>query len=377
MLKYDNGLELDVTIGGVQLPDNEFSFHHLSLISDTRFFLPMMFLQFADQGDILRKAGVTLFDAVPIIISLGTGDQKINYEFRLHRPEQVTSGNLTIYKMSAYLDAPLYLAESMNKGYLGTSSEVITQIGERSGLTVEAEPTTDNQRWWQGNRRNADFVRYLAQHGYKSDESLMVTGVRFDKALRYMDINGIEPRDMWLSYTKMDSNVVTLVDHRFNDPMGGNNLIRGYRSRTIDQKVDSPDTNYNDSSVNPRASTVSMNTDLQSQLQRGKVEFSPLYGPDTVHDNWAKARHQNLRGRYLNNTTCAALTTNQSNLDLFDSVKLDSSLSVRDNSMDDGQNSSREGQYIVAGKEIMLVGRNYGERIKLIRAGMNGGDATK
>ncbi len=372
MLKYDNGLELDVTIGGVQLPDNEFSFHHLSLVSDTRYFLPMMFMQFADQGDILRKAGVTLFDAVPIVISLGTGDQKRNYEFRLHRPEQVTSGNLTIYKMSGYLDAPKYLAESQNIGYTGTSSEIISQIGERSGLTPQVEDTTDNQRWWQANRRNAEFVRYMAQHGYKSDDSLMCTGVRFDRSLRYMDLNAIEPRDMWLSYTKMDQNVVTIVDHRFNDPMGGNNLIRGYRSRTVDQKVNTPDTNYNDTTINPRASTVSMNLDLQSQIQRGKVEFSPLYAPGQVHDNWAKARHQNLRGRYLNNSICVALTTNQSNLDLFDSVKIDSSLSIRDNTIGDGQNNSREGQYIVAGKEIMLVGRNYGEKIKLMRGGMNG-----
>lgn len=374
MLKYDNGLELDVTIGGVQLPDNEFAFHRLSLVSDCKFFVPMMTLAFADPKDVLRKAGVTLYDAIPIVISLGgNGAEKRNYEFRMFRYQQQHGGNVQQYKLNGYLDAPLYLGGSDTKGYKGTTSEVISQVASKCGLLAEVDSTTDSQQWWQANKRNSEFVRYLAQHGFKTEDSHMSVGLRLDKTLRYLDVNAIEDsNDVWLSYTKNASNVARLVDHAFSDPMGGNNFIRGYRSRMVDQKVDTPDTNYNDSTLNPRATTVGMNLDIQSQIDRGKVEFSPLYSPEQVHENWAKARHQNLRSQYLNNTTCKAFTPNQTGLDLFDSVKLDSSLAAKDNTDSDGAEDSRAGQYIVSGKSIILVGKNYGESLSLVRGGLNG-----
>lgn len=371
MLRYDNGLELDVNIGGVELPDNVFSFGHLHLVSGAQFHLPMFELSFADESDVLRKSGVSLYDGTDVAITLGVSSSaKENYNFRLFTAKQQPVGNIVKYQINGYLDSPLFMGVSTTKAHRGTTAEVIQSIAEECGLTANVATTTDNQVWRQANMKNCDFVRYLALHGYVSEEALMGVAVRLDKELRYLDLNALEPSDRWMSYTNTDSNTIEIVDHQFLDLTAGRNFIRGYRASMVDQKVEESVV-HKDTQINPRASRIGVNQDVQAQIERSRVEFSPSYSEGDVHDNWARARHQNLRGYALNSSTARALTTNQSGVDVFDSINIDSSFAARDGSDAAGGQNSREGQYIVTGKTIMLHGRNYAERINLIRGGIN------
>lgn len=378
MLKVQNGVNIDLSIGGVDLPSNDsFSFNWLQLTTDVRYFLPMMAMQFADQDNLLKKYGIELLDSIPLTLSVGaTPDAKQTYNFRLFHPKQITMGNLTVYTLYGILDAPKYLAESNTTVYSNqSSSQVIQTIAQNCGLKPTVTQTSDTQTWRQGNKRNCDMVRHCALRGYASDEALLALGVRMDGTLYYLDVNQIQPSSVYVTYANQSqsgSSTIQIVDHKFDDPMGQANMQRGWNSTYVDQNNQDPNNPMvNGTQIKPNADSVAINQAVSQQMNAGKVEHSPIYAPDMVHENWSKARHQNIRGRVVQNMSCSIFTPFQTAVDLFDPLNIDSSFAPKNGDPTNGAQNGREGQYIVASKSVIIQGLNYGEKIRLVRAGIN------
>lgn len=378
MLKLKDGVNIDLSIGGVDLPSNDsFSFNYLQIISDIRLFVPMMVIRFSDQDSLLRRYGIELLDAIPLTLSVGASPQTVKqYNFRLFRPKQETIQNLTTYTLYALLDAPKYLAESQTTIYQNqSSSQVVQQIAQNCGLQIQSIDTADVQTWRQGNKRNCEMVRYCAAHGYLSDDALLSVGVRMDGTMYYLDVNQIQPSSVYLTYSgqqRSDGSTIQIVDHKFDDQMGRSNIVRGWNSTLVEQLVTQDNQSLvNNTQIKPNADSVALNQALGQQMLQGRVDHTPIITQGAVHDNWSKARHQNTRGNLVQNMSGQVFTPQQTAVDLFDPVNIDSSFAPKTYDPAQGGQNGREGQYIVAGKSIVINSLNYGEKIRLVRAGVN------
>lgn len=367
MLKYTDGLQLDVTLDNKKLPDNQLAFDKLIIVSDTRFFLPMMILKFADQFDVMSQLGIQFYDGMPIKITIanGSGNAMVPaYEFRMYAPKITKKSTTRNYSISGIMDVPKYLGSAQPRAFTDTTSNVVKSIAEECGLEYDGTETSDSQTWHQANKTNSEFVQYLRKQGYAGDDSLMSVGVTPDKVLHYLDLNAIEDSEITLGYG--DQSTVPIVDHRIIDKYG-QHYVNGFGSKQINQQDDSEQT---DTNINPRASQPAINTTLRDEIGNIKINFTPIFHEDDVHTNWAQTTHQNDRGHALNTSVVDVLTQSMTDLTLFKSVQFDPATAHKVTAEEEEMNT-RRGKYVVTGHQIYVVGQYYAEKFRLTRAGVN------
>lgn len=370
MLHVTGSVHLDVNFDGYKTEPGMYDFQRLLLTSDVIGFLPLFELSFADPSGQFKKMA-TIKDGMPISINVGqTLETQNEYKFRLFRNTETTIGQHRLYRMTGYLDVPSYMTASSTKSYKDTSSNVIKQIVEASGFTeTDIDSTADSQVWYQANKRNMMFVKYLCERGYIDEGSAMVRGVRFNKKFFYKDFNRIAGDGPTFAYNPADGEA-QIVDHHVLDSSGAPNMYRGYGDKTLQQDMmEETPKEHKDIKVEPRADQVGVNTDIKGMTENGRVDITPPHFKDMAHENYFKAKHQNVRAGFLNSAQVWVLCPMQVDaVDLFMPAKL--RLANVDQS-EDASETIRDGQYVVVGKDIIVEGINYGERFKLARAGNN------
>lgn len=369
MYHIKGGLSLDVTLGSYAIPDKMVSLVRLLITSDLTGLLPLVEIILVDNQGVLKK-NVKFEDGMPIQVSVGrTNEKKKTYNFRRFNSKEQPISNHRAYKLTGYLDFPLYLSGSANGHFKATTSNAIQQIAQKCALDFEGDSTADTQAWFQQNMKYGEFVKYLAKHSYVDQDSLMVPCVTLDHKLLYKDFNKIGDGKASFAYAPSGSSDILIADHAPVDTSGSSNLSRGYKDTLYAQNLSAEETEkYTESSVKPRATGGSVNAGVQSQLDKSRVDISPAYHPDQVHDNYFKARHQNTRGGLLNSVIVDVLSLMQT-----DGLTLLSPCNLRLQNTNTPQPNEEihDGSYIVGGKNIIVMGTQYAERYRLVRGGKN------
>lgn len=370
MQHVTGSVHLDVDFEGYKTEAGMYDFRRLLITSDVIGFLPLFELVFADPTGQFKKM-TTIKDGMSIKISVGqTIEKQQEYSFRLFRNVESTMGQHRMYRMTGYLDVPAYMTSSSTTSYRDTTSNVIKKVVEASGFTdLDIDTTADNQVWYQANKRNMMFVKYLCEHGYIDEGSAMVRAVRMTKKFLYKDFNRITGDGPTFAYNPTEGEA-QIVDHHVMDSSGAPNMYRGYGDKMLQQDMMQPTPKeHKDIKIEPRADQVGVNKDIKDLTKSGRVDITPPHFKDMAHDNYFKAKHQNVRAGFLNSAMVAVLCPMQvTTVDLLMPVKL------RLANIDQTGNTSetvRDGSYVIAGKDIVVEGINYGERFKLARAGNN------
>jgi len=369
MYHISNRLHVDVTIEGVKIEGQDIEFVSLVIHSNYRMLLPIMQLRFKDQFGSARR--LTAFeDGSLITIKVGnTKDRMVTYDFRLFSAKEEPHGANNLYSISGYLDLPKFFIASSTRSANASTSELITTIANECDITeLDVESTTDKQMWYQANKRNAEFTKYLASRGRVDDTSVMATCVRNDKKLIYRDINKPGKEQAIFTYSASNESAldVTILAHKKHSKAGGNNLNVGYKHEVVQQNATNEEPEkVSDVELYPRADFANINKNVKGSIDRGRLDVSPIHYKDNVNENFFKAGHQNYRGQLLNDQYVEVLAPVQTKLDQLDFVQLviDAALTGKD------ENSS--GLYFVAAKDIICKGTGYAEKFTLARAGMN------
>lgn len=337
----------------------------LHISASSLFKLPMLHIEFLDLLNLMPT--YELKDNVPLRIVIN-GLYQYNRKFRVTRWRPKAVGTGYQYSIDGVWDAPKYWAGSDNQGITGTSASALKQIADICGLETYSRnaQTSDSMTWMQGNRPYSDFARKIARHGYVSDTSHMMLAVDSLGYLRYLDTNDLKAPVVEVSYTPPEgSGQLMITDFSPVAKSGMNNVIGGYAYHAHSQQADAASeiTPIEDKVVYKSDSKYPLlDTDVRSKIDRGPVSYSPInFG--NVHNNFERARYQNLRFNLLKSLSGQFLFPFQTPLEPGNQMVYSQTPGMK--------STSYNGQYTITEKIIFVQGKVYNEKLVGVRNGLS------
>lgn len=322
--------------------------------------LPVLRLELLD---VLNKvAELGLSDNSKIRVSLKTS-AVVDRDFRVFKWQRTPYGDGHAYMIDAYFDYPKYITGTSNGVFRGTSYGAIAKAAQDCGIKLHknTKDTADSSLWMLGNKTNAAFCKYAAQHGRLSDTSHMALAVDSEGFLRYFDISALPEPKTTLAYLVSGENMVMLSDFKPSSAAGFNNHSAGFRHERVVQSLTKPSV-LKDLSFTSDSNKPLLNMEVRDVVGRNKVSYSPINFGNTeeVQD---KARYQNLRYNMLKSLGGEFVTPRPTGLEPLDNFKFSAPKELKL----DGYN----GTYTIADKIIFIAGSDYYEKLVAYRNGLD------
>ena len=353
-------------------PANTLNFIHI--VSSTKRALPHLVMSLTD-GTRWLMGTSSLADGTRIQITLLSGSretsQEQTFDFIMTAFREDRAANGTKYTIEGVLNVPKFLLTPTQMKPSGTSSSVLEQIANDCGMTYLGVGTSDTQTWISPGSRYYQFANYVARRGYATENSCMMLALDVSKTLVYRDITSMDTPVETLSL--MDITTPGVMPVTGIEPIVMStalNFIAGYAYTTIEQNLDKSTLNVQQSAVNTsvnEAGTLMMNSDLKSAAGVGGTHFTPI-DVGNVHNNYARAYHQNRRVASLFtsgvNVVCPVLST----LKVLDTVTLVTDVVA---TVDGGAMKAYEGSYRIATRTIYVDQSRIVEKLELMRRTLN------
>lgn len=365
---------VEVYFNGQEFPFNEVNtLDYIHFIESTRLQLPQLTMSLKDPIRWLMQTG-SLGDGSLIRLVYGTTadtSSLATVDFRLVRQSKPAGPGTDTIIIEAILDAPRYMAATLREPITGTSSKVLEQLAQTSGLTFEGVGTSDSQVWYPGNRKINAMVRYVAERGFATENSCMLVAVDASKRMIYRDITSMDSPKV--NFGLMDlsgASGIPVTSFVPSTHSGVENIRIGYAGAVVEQNVSA------DSSLNVKHSAVGtvineqgslmVNGELKTLVPEGWVRFSPM-SPGNVHQNSESARYQNTRVPSLFSSVLELVSPVKTDVTLLDTVGVATSV-VEQN---DPSAVAWSGSYRVSTKVTYITAGSYAERFTLQRRTVN------
>jgi hypothetical protein len=369
-------LSLRISINGVYLPLEHVTLVKLLLCSSVNQIVPVCELLLTDTMGIMKNQ-ITLTDGVPIIVTVGTAKNRTTtYDFRLFRYVESESDTGIAYKIVMYFDNAMYWQGTTTKSFKGTSEDAIKHIADACNVEVYTDTTADSMVWLPMNDRWSKWSRRIAQAGYFDDTSGFILGMQLNGSLVYKNVAAYKYTDSLPLFVTGGAGLAQGIPIMSQKPLttsGYQNLSGGYHQSHMahDLTSDTDIGERHDKVSKVRATQdLSMNGEVKGQLSGGKViSVAPIDSGNT-HPNYQKAMYQNARLLKLNSNHLALITTELTELDLLDQVRVQ----VYEMSINGTPklNLNSSGYYYISGKSIYVGPQGfYVERFNLSRDGHN------
>lgn len=366
-----NRINLSLYVEGFELPiDGYMSVLKLHIGSTLGMKLPVMVVLISDAHGVLDAVPLTR-DATRISVKIGAGtDDQWLYTFRLfnHHKEPDSSGGNT-WTIECYFDAPLWWAGTSMQHYSGTSNDVLSQIAATCAIPYSGEQTADGQTWSQQNRRYADFAKYVAQHGFKTDTSRMTLAYDLSNRLIYKDVNKPESPLLTVVNGKFQEGCAFVTHYQAESISGYTNRNMGYQSTMYRQsmfKTGQVDT----LAFTPNVTDPNYNVSLKKTIQTGKPRHS-LIDVGNSNDNKERAKFQNARYAQMFNQKLH-LSSDYLPLPLPLLSWVNCNMYSERSGAADVQNS---GVYLVTARSILVKGTYFLDSVQCERHGVNSKEA--
>lgn len=352
----------------VYFNDQEFIFDTVNLLNylhiseSRRFQLPALTMSLMDRAQYFSRTNA-LKDGSKITIVLkavGSKNSKtMNFRIFSYEAEGAFS-----YKITGYMDFPLYFNGTSFKPIYGSSSAVLQEIATRCGMEYDGVPTNDVQSWYPKNLTYAKFARSVVDHAWVVDSSFMDVAVSSSGKMIYRDVNNLTAEPVKLIAYSYAENSYPVTSCEMSTSSGFNNLQTGYWNAYLDQSIVVDNKLYNDLPFKPDSKDPLLNLELRGKLERGQWTYTPIDVGNT-HYAYQKAAYQNNRYANLLSFGVDFTIPLDTQLEIFDRV----SYTVQN---DDSSIATRyAGIYTVAEKIIYVQGANYAEKITAFRHGTN------
>jgi hypothetical protein len=367
MFNINNNLTGALYINGKEfLLDQGNALNSVHISASALYKLPVMQINFLDALNLMPQFG--LQDNVPLVFALD-GLYKYARNFRVLNFKSHPVGNGFQYSINCYWDAPKWWAGSGLAGLTGTSAAVIAQIAEMCGLKQYPKntKTSDAMTWMQGNRSYSEYAREVARHGYVSDTSHMMLAVDSLGYVRYLDINALDQQQVQVSPTPPAQGTGNLMITDFSPvtKSGFNNVVGGYLNERHAQQADAGSTITgveNEVTLNSDSRYPLVNSEARDLVARGPITYAPInYG--NVHDNYERARYQNVRFNLLKSLSGQFLFGFQTPLEPGNQVVL--------SQVPDRNASEYNGVYTITQKIVFIQGSSYNEKIIGVKNGLS------
>ena len=349
------------------------SFDYVHMKASTAQRVPSVTLSLRDGDNWLASSGV-LGDGtrITIVVRAGSAEaaESTQYQFRFAACRENRGDNSTTYVIDGLLDVPKYLASTASGMVEGTSSVALKTVAAGCGMAFRGVGTSDSQKWYINNRSIANFVQYVTERGYATEDSCMISGVDFDQTLIYRDITSMEVPVNQIGLRDLSgANGLPAMSFYPETSSGALNYATGYSGQAVEQKLTGDTTNTKHQAIGAQVNdqgSLMVNSEVKSQIKEGAVRYGPI-DPGNSHDNSERARYQNQRGLALFNSRLVVSIPIASGVSLLDTVSVSTSLIEQD----DPATKAFSGSYRVFSKIIYIAPGLYAEKITLGRRTLN------
>lgn len=372
MLVVMDQIGLDLSVNGTNIPLGPDSFESVSVFQNMHSLVGTAQVNIIDVRNYFSQG---LFaDGAKVSIALGPAVQNQNpypNNFLLFNIQEATPTAMgTSLKFSCMQESPGIFRKTMTKAYKGTSSSVITQMGQEVGVNVSTTGTSDNQTWLPNNRPYGQAMRKIADHGHGSSTSAMHlamgTNGQGQWSLMYKDViqqlqNSASRKFVSLEGFKGDGYPV--LSCKFRTHSGTLNNQFAYGGAVMQTKMDGK--TVIDKAVEAIQSSASLN--VSSAIKGVVGELSKFIMPTdvkNVHDNYSKALLQNEKLKATLSVFVEVVTHYYTDLAIMDPVDL-----VITNGTD--INRAVSGRYVVHSRTQHISSRTYREKLVLAAQGFN------
>lgn len=289
----------------------------------------------------------------------------------------------------AFLDTPQYWGKVEQMSLEGTSSDVVSAVAGKCGLTPFVDSTSDSQIWLNYNDTLARFLKKTVAHGYVDDTSTMALACTALHELLYRDLAAIFKNKPKLRiivggpvgsfFSRMAASIGFSGDGNAYGSDGVREVF-GFQDRpSTNAGASNASMNYgfhqhHDDFGSLQANTkhkvkkafpnIHINPELKGKIGVTRVDhYRMSYG--NTHKKYVQAQYQNSRGMALFSEQLIVLVNSLTNVRLFDVVDV-----RMFRSPDDATLLHESGLYVVVIKSAsMKNGRNYQEKLVLVRNG--------
>lgn len=360
-------IEVSILINGVQFPlDMMNLLHFLHIGFSTRTKLPTCHFAISDAQHTLDT--INLQDGIPITISIKPQTSPTTtYNFRKFSHKKTFNGTCFVYEIDGYLNSPLFWTGTTTTSIRGTSSDVMSQIASKCGLTYNGASTNDSQLWIPRNRTWGEFAKAVCNRGYISDQSYMVSGIDGSGTLFYKDANDLSDPKVNITLGQVVNGSYTAINYTPIASSGITNKVQGYQHTRYNQSMIQPEfTSQPLATVDfvPDVPGYYVNQSIPQQITQGYRSFGGVDVGNT-HDSYEQAVYQNRRFASLYSLGVKFQLYTPTVLTLFDRF----SFSVDTESQK--QDLPYAGAYSVAAKAICITGTTYAELLLGVRQGVN------
>lgn len=370
MLEIQTGVFIGIKFNNIEYNLEQAAFSKLIIVSNKRTYIPSFQLDIYDIRGTLDTN--TLVDGTLVTIHVGRSASHFDtYEFRLYKLVKNPSPSTPSYTLLGYLNFPKWFMQTLTAPINGTSSDVLKQLAEMSGLKHELDMTSDSMTWLPTNKTICAFARYVGWRGYIDERSSMSLGLTLDGCLRYKNLT-LLPKDGQLFTFGGAPNAITVLDARAINNSGQANLTGGYNHATLPQTVEAvSDRKTRDKvDVKRQGQSLQINKSLKNSVEKGRVDVGLVNGGNT-HANWEHALYQNLRiaGTYTNGVELLIDTMTDKSLDVLSTILYEAyqQPSTGLNTIDQKQ----RGSFVVTAKVIYIDQGNYFQKFQAYSNAIN------
>lgn len=368
-MKLDSSLILDIRIDGKTATDLGLLIQTAITRTHVLYYVPTLDVIFHD----LRGSfdGRQLKDGTEIEILLAsessqdTGAASQWEKYLVFKCTPSFNQEYNMYTVSGYIAAGhKYLFERATQSYAGTAQAVMEQVVGECGLQGWSPLTTDEQSWWRNHLTTAEFLyQKVLPHTYVDDKSCMMMGY-VDGTIYFMNISeAIQGSPDWYianhSHEKMD---FYAAEVRVSNESGLMNKTAGYGMKTAeDDVVNGTLKTHSAVDVNKSDRELNIAEDKRGQTSGANVATLNIGNSAEEYD---RAKHQNIRIMSTYTSFAEVLVRETTKIPLFAVVEL----SLQTGGKPD---PSASGKYIVIGKARAGTGKEYVEKICMVRNAIN------
>ena len=363
--------EVNLTINGEDILLSNVQIASLVVYEGVSQLLPTIDININDP--ILDRSLPPIYDGslINVLLSPKTNqeDKRKQYSFRVYSYEINSSNTFQSIHITGYLDVPSYFKDLRFKSYNGSSNSVAKDIANQNSLTFDGDATSDKQKWLQSGIPDGQFLQHVVKHAYKDDTSCFVFAVTAERELLFVNLN--DPARLVIDWemVRVDSFLYPVAENqlpvfKFVWTSRSGFLNRFSASGLLAGAYDLTTGNLQDAKTDVRVKNTQY-LSINSELQKESRYLSLPYSSDNVHENYNKARVQNLQmlGSYANNIR--ATTSRIRDVKLLDRVFL----SVEDSPGTLALDYS--GEYYVDRIMTGIVNNQFLVEYNLVREGIN------
>ena len=244
-----------------------------------------------------------IVDGTKIIITVQSEGFNIKEQwiFRVMKLSAIPSGADMLYSVNGIIDFYEFFRDPTKYSMKNNSSEVFKNIAKQNNISAIIYSSQDNQLWVPSQCNLYQWMNYMAQHAWASQQSAFFWCMNRNKVLWYADIDKLiyETKNMPIflygdtAVDDVDNKIIRYKNLLINADTGNENLFnRGYDGEVSHFDLLSYSTKkQNANKIRAVSEIINVNKELSAGLKRDMSQFDV----GNHHANFFLAEAQNRR----------------------------------------------------------------------------------